>query len=225
MTDDQKRGHLQAVIDELPAHLKKQAFLGYGGELNVGDICIEIDHDWYNHATTMKATPCWSLTHEVDAKMRRWKHRQRDSKFSYNLVAKYVTKVLGAMQEIEDRRKKGKSIATRRAAVLEAAFKQDSLLAALNLNVKTKAAHNTEIGEVDVSFRGKNHVGTGADLKFNGQKFHGHISVHELSAEQVTALMTVLRVDQLNILDMIAFADDSILGPSIRKLTEEMGNA
>ena len=227
MTDEDKRAHLQAVLDALPAHLKKKAEIrSYLSSMKVKGVTISIESDWHSVGTKMKCEFDWVVKYAFDAaRTRTWKLRSRDGKFAYDRVANYIVKFLDKYQELLDRRAKGHSIAARRAAKLEIAFERDPMLSALNLKIETGPTHHTECGEVDVDFQGKDHGGPRAALKYDGQTFRGNIEVGDLSAEQVTALMVVLRVDQLNVLDMIAFADDSILGPSIRKLTEELNNA
>lgn len=234
MNDKEKKAHLQAVIDALPDAVKNLARIkSYGPELSVGEtlgsydavVTIKFQCESYYHVNyRMKTDLSWKVKQDLDLRERSWKQRVRDGKFSYERVAAFVSKVVQDYQALLARRESGASIAERRAAVIQDAFKKDRLFSALGVDVRTETTRNTETGEVNVVIGGDTwHLP--ARFKYDGQTFNGFLQVYSLSAEQVAAIMTVINLDKLNILDMINLATDSILGPSIRKLTEELEDA
>jgi len=231
LDDKEKKTHLQAVVDALPDDVRSKARIPtYGSELEVGSngryssaITIGIHSNGYSTIKNrMKTDVDWRIRQDLNLTNRSWGQRSRDGKFNYALVAKFIAKVIRDFRALEARRATGDSIAKQRAATLKEFFKKDSLFSALNIDVTATTTRNTECGEVDVELGSWS---DGARLKYDGQTFRGDLSVVGLSAEQVAAIMTVLNLGKLNILDMIVLANDSILGPSIRKLTEEMNNA
>jgi len=228
LSDKEKEEHLKLVLDELPPEFKKLADLrSYGPQLRVSHATVEVEHDWYSKANTMKLSFSYNVLDEegVGAKNRSWKQRGRDNKFCYDRCAAHIVDVLTKYEALQKRRRQGDSIAKKRGEVLKEAFRSDPLLGGLDLEVQTSTTPRTESGSVDVEIRGKDYCGSNASLKFDGEAFHGQVDVYGLSAEQVAALMVVVRLDKLGVLDLIALSDDSILGASIRKLTEGLNNA
>ena len=225
LSSEQKKEHYRAIVEALPEPYKSRASVNYG-DLEVGPACVEIKTGWRlgGSRPTMKLSFSYDVTGEdLPCKERSWKLRMRDSKFCYDRIAGHIVTTLAAYDDLKAKRDKGRSIAEVRGTKLTDVFNQDALLSRLKLETRMTPTSQTVSGEVDINF---SRVGkSSSTIRFNGESFTGLVSVQELTAEQVAALMVVINLDQLNLLDLISLADDSILGPSITKLTEEMGDA
>lgn len=222
LTDEERAAHYQAVIDALPEEFKSRASLKSYNGLRVGPVEVEIEQGYFvTDRATIKLSFDYNITNDFDVKDRKWKLRQRDNKFCYDRIAGHIAKALTDYDDLIVKREEGRNIAAVRGEKLAQQFKNDPLLSSLGVNVTTKPTNKTVHGLVDVKFSAQ---AVGCTLLFDGEKFQGKIQVYDLSAEQVTALMAVINLKQLNLLDLITLADDSILGPSIQKMTEEMGS-
>jgi hypothetical protein len=219
MTPSEKKAHYQAVVDALPKTFKARAEYRFA-DLRVGPATVEVC-DYYSGRPVLKLTFGYQLF-GLEVKDRSWKQRVRDRKFCYDRVAFHIVSALTQYDALLLRRKQGRSVAEFRSSKLTQAFNKDQLLSRLNIEIESGPVHNTEDGAVRVEFRCKAN-GTSI-LRCDGDTFQGELKVFDLSAEQVTAIMAVINLDQLNVLDLITLADDSILGPSIKKLTAELGD-
>lgn len=213
-----KNKHLLQVVAELPKGFRKTATISHG-HLAVGAAKVTIEGGRWGERRTMKADFTYSLKDDLGVKPRRWRHRERDHLFAYDKVAAYVTKHLKAYDNLLLMREEGEVKAQSAGQKIVDAFNQETLLGALNLKVTSVPVNNTTTGAVHVRFRGE---GARHSLRSDdGETFSGKLDVYNLLPEQVVAIMAVLRADQLNLLEMLNLADDSILGPVIRRLTDK----
>lgn len=223
MESDETTAHLKAVRDALPPEIQERCKISYRTLAVIGEIDVSIDSAWSsNPKLRLNLNYKFNgVKGHPEIKNRVWKRRQRDRKFCYDRIAGHLVIAVEAFDALERRRSHGNSLALIRGTRLRATFDQDPLLSSLNLNVKAKPTRRTETGKVDITF-GPKEGGRTSTLQFDGHKFTGLVNVGEISAEQVTALMAVIRLKHLNLLDLITLADDSILGPSIQRMTADM---
>lgn len=225
LTKEQNKIHFKAVRTWLPAKLKKKAKIGNRYLIFTDGCTVRIEREWFSDSPYfMKVKFDWEYKERIKCF-----RMHKDGEFGYRKVAEHIAEVLSDYAAIKKRRKSGVKTAEQRINLLEEAFRSNTLLSALNLEISSDPTYQTETGSVDVS------VSSGAlpsdapddclsvDVAFDGQWFTGDISFEGVSMEQFVALMVVLRAGQLNLLEMLTLADDSILGPIIHKLTEDQG--
>ena len=220
-TKEQNEIHFKAVAAFLPAKLRKKVGIRRRSLVIEGVCSVRLDRQWSDRPTYMKVNFEWKYSERI-----RCFRQHKDEKYGYKKIAEHITDVVAERAATEKRQRKGERTAKRRIAALEEQFRSNPLLSALNLEFDTKPSHQTEEGRVDVDVTPVNTCEQdymSASVAFDGQSFTGDVNFEGLSVEQFTALMVVLRADQLNLLEMLSLADDSILGPIINKLSEEGG--
>jgi hypothetical protein len=226
MSKDELKNHLKAVLEELPLELQERSELRYRSLYVADEVTVSLERAWCGKPKMRlelgyKITS--NLSHLTSLKNRAWGERKRDGKYCYARVAGYVVKAIDALDALNTRRATGLSVATMRGSKLKAAFAQDVTLSGLKLNLTVRPVRSTEVGQVNVHFSPRD-SGPTSSLKFDGKVFTGQVDIGSCSAEQVTALMAVIHLKQMNLIELITLADDSILGPSIQKMTEEMSD-
>lgn len=230
----ENKKHLKAFLSLLPREYQKKADTS-GTRIRIMGVEIKMTHEGGMHwgssprrCNRLKIELDYSVRSMVgEDKFRRSRtYKRLDNKggnYSYDKAAAYVQKVLDAYIAVKKRRVAGKNKAEKVGEQFEGLFKADPILGALNLDVRSKPVHNTECGEATVIFAERNDGQTYRAVEFQttGDTFRAKLDVHSLTAEQVVALVTVLKVDRLQLLDMFALADDSILGPIIKRMNEQ----
>ncbi|MGD9728448.1 MAG: hypothetical protein AB7L09_02655 [Nitrospira sp.] len=231
------RVHLDAVIALLPKPLRRKVKGLSDWQFNIGGIDVRLVHEggmWgYDRklpANRLKIDVPYEIKKALDDKVhnKSYKRRPKDGTYSYQNAATFIEKTLTTYASVMKERARGASKATRLGQQVKAAFAAEPLLGGLDLEVNTRPVLNTTNGEVIISFAERSDYTYNAiELRISDQAdgFFGSIDVGGpgggLSIEQVVALIVVLKADRLNLLDMIGLADDSILGPIIRRMTKQ----
>lgn len=229
--NDDRKTHFEAVKALLPERYQVHAKV-YPTRLRVnGRLSVEMEKSRPYRPVwdRLKIDIDYGIKQDLDNSVRNrvYKRRERDSKFNYEAAAKYITRVLDDHSALEARRALGQTKAEKTGDRLKALFKADPLLQGIGMDIRSEPVLNTLCGETKVAFVEESTYS--ADVmrtafEFNtvdGENFSGQLDLDCLSPEQVIALITILRADKLSLLDMLHLADDSILGPIIKKLTED----
>lgn len=224
MTKEEMVRHVQAVIDLLPENFRQDADISSDGfarlykHLYYYLVSIYVTDTGYSCQSRycIKVEPYYA----TNFKKKHWRVR-RDGTFSYQAVADYIKEVVTYYLGLEAARSKGLSVAEERISSLKASFISEPLLSSLNIQLDMTPVNETVSGDVAVDITADEKVvspqyGTVHRFVFDGQTFSGDLRISGISVEQFVALMTVLRFDQLNVLELLPLADDSILGPVIR---------
>jgi len=216
MGENETKKHIQEVLDLLPKGLRGIKL--WGTQADIG--CAELGFTGTSYGIpSMKVSVDYSFRDVLGFRQRSWKRRQ-DGKYAYDRIAAHIMKIVEKVAALERRRKEGETLASTRAAKLLKHFKTDKLLGSLNLNLEAEAVRNTETGVARIDFSAKvGNTVTGSLISYDGETFEADFTAMGLNPEQVLAVLAVLRLDQLNLLELITLADDSILGPSIRRMT------
>jgi len=227
MTSEQKEVHIKAFVAELSEEIRAQLVVGgtyatlkcddYRTLVEAFVTQTETSYEW-NPSYILKVKP----THWTDAKNKYFR-QHKTGKFNYKAAAQYFSKIVTDFWALEKRREKGRSLAETRVAALQDAFKSDHLLSELKLTISSEPESRTETGAVEVEVASNDggpreaatvwtshgHWRKVELLTYNGKTFSGDLRLRNVS---------VVRVQQLNVLELIPLASDSILGPSINAM-------
>ena len=219
LTGEEKSRHLKAMVACLPEKIRKRVSSLYYRALEID--CIEVGFTDGRQTPSMKVCVDYTYKSTLGIRQRSWKMRG-DGTYSYARVAAHIVSIVERVEDIKERRAAGESLATSRAERLLEHFKADKLLGSLNLQIDAEPVHHTESGASRFDLNSKCGPGVSASLiSSDGESFDADFTAEGLSPEQVMAVMAVLRLDQLNLLELITLADDSILGPSINRMTAD----
>lgn len=219
LTGEEKLHHLKEVILCLPENIRKRA-RHYGlRTVSIGCVDVGFTDGW--RTPSLKVCVDHPYKDPLRSRQRNWK-RRGDGAYSYTSVAKYIVSIVEKIDALKEKRAAGEALANSRAEKLLVHFKTDKLLGSFNLEIGIEPVRHTEIGETRFDLNSRCGPGVSASLiSSDGKSFDADFTAEGLSPEQVMAVMAVLRLDQLNLLELISLADDSILGPSINRMTAD----
>jgi hypothetical protein len=221
LTDDECKPHFDALTSALPKSMRKKCRVIRNRKLRVKEgASVKIEREWSSKPYFMKVSFPW----EFHVKVKCWRQLKATGKFSYDKVAAHIVKVTNEHNALLARRALGNVVAEERIEVLKDRFDRDPMLSALGLEIQSDPTNHTETGAVDVV------ISPGSDYEnwvqsnvvYNGEGFSGEIEFESITPEQLVAIQVVLQADRLSVLDLITLADDSILGPIIHKMTEDL---
>ena len=221
-----------ALRAALPERLRKRVTIR-SSSLNLPNIEVRAESGSYPYNTVLtklKIEPSYSMKKALqdNVRTRTYKRRERDNSFNYDRAADFIVQLWNDYEVVQKRRSEGKKKAETLGEQITDAIRTDPILGGLNLDVVTEPVLNTEHGETKLMFveRGDDHY---SRLEFNtfGDEdgYSGELRLYGLTLEQVLALVAVINANRLNLLDQMALADDSILGPIIRRLNEKKESA
>lgn len=229
--NDDRKTHFEAVKALLPARYRKATRvtptrLRVNGRL---DVEMSRSNTYRSIYDRLKIDIDYGIRKDLNDSFRNrtYKKRERDGLFNYEAAAKYITKVLDEHSKLEARRALGQTKAEKTGERLKSLFKSNPLLQSLGMDVRSEPVLNDLDGRAKIAFVEENEAAGFSYSSFQFETlgepndFSGKLDLHCLSAEQVIALLVVLRADKLSLLDMLHLADDSIIGPIIKQLTEE----
>jgi len=222
LTDKDYEAHFAALTSALPKSMRKDCRGTFGKKLRVrrDGASVKIEREWPGKPYFMKVSFPW----EFHVKVKCWRQLKATGKFSYDKVAAHIVKVIDEHDALLARRKVGSNIAEERIEVLKARFDSDPMLSALDLEIRSEPTDKTETGTVDVAINPNSEYEhwVQSNAVYDGESFSGEVEFESITPEQLVAIQVVLQADRLSVLDLITLADDSILGPIIHKMTEDL---